>query len=364
MLRKPIILILTSRDEIDCESKKIKEAVLKTGTHNVVILSDDQYGSAAKMSRLDKLMDAGKEYQYMLEKKDKSRQVLKDKFRLKSLSKRVNRINNAVRRYRPEFILTLTPYAHHSAAEAKRRAKFDKQIIYLMPSFTLDKRQYDDATNVFIVENQDIKSELVHNGIYSKNIMTMGLPFEIVKRTPIEIASAKQEFGLPKTKTVFLNVASKKIRDEVFSLLLDQGGIINIVVYCEDPKEIAALRERSSHVPDVTVIIVAKEDLFDEYLSVCDIAITHYDASVIYKCMKLGLPAITFGEGEHTAKEINYLVSKGLVLRAKENIETIALLYKLLQSETAVAIAMAQERWVEFSSLENIANFLVSYIAV
>ena len=84
MYRKRIILILTSRDESDDISQKIAEAIRKIGTHNAVVMSDDKYGSATKLSALDKLMDSGSEYQYLLEKKDKG--VLRDIFKLKSFS--------------------------------------------------------------------------------------------------------------------------------------------------------------------------------------------------------------------------------------------------------------------------------------
>lgn len=72
MYRKRIILILTSRDESDDISQKIAEAIRKIGTHNAVVMSDDKYGSATKLSALDKLMDSGSEYQYLLEKKTKA----------------------------------------------------------------------------------------------------------------------------------------------------------------------------------------------------------------------------------------------------------------------------------------------------
>lgn len=72
MYRKRIILILTSRDESDGISQKIAEAIRKIGTHNVVVISDDKYGSATKLSAIDRLMDKGSEYQYLLEKRTRA----------------------------------------------------------------------------------------------------------------------------------------------------------------------------------------------------------------------------------------------------------------------------------------------------
>ena len=59
MYRKRIILILTSRDEPDNVSQKLAEAIRKIGTHNVVVMSDDRYGSATKLSALDRLSIVG-----------------------------------------------------------------------------------------------------------------------------------------------------------------------------------------------------------------------------------------------------------------------------------------------------------------
>ena len=42
MHRKPIILILTSRDERAGLSKNLADSIKKIGTHNVVVISDDK----------------------------------------------------------------------------------------------------------------------------------------------------------------------------------------------------------------------------------------------------------------------------------------------------------------------------------
>ena len=112
------------------------------------------------------------------------------------------------------------------------------------------------------------------------------------------------------------------------------------------------------------VVFVPNEDRIDEYISVCDVAVTRYDASVIYKCFKLGIPSIVMGNSEREKTEIEYLVSRGLCLPAKENIEVVGQMYKLLQTDTANEIADNGQKWVEFSSVDNICNFLVSYIGL
>ncbi len=362
MYRKRIILILTSRDESDGISQKIADAIRKIGTHNVVVVSDDKYGSAAKLSALDRLMDSGSEYQYLLEKKDKA--VIKDMFKGKSLSKRVNRINNLIKRFHPEYMLCVTPYAHHCAVDAKRRARFGTQIIYILQSFALPKRVHDDATSVFIVENADVKADLVRQGIKSKDVMVMGLPFEIQKKSKEEIAIKKQEMGLPKSKTVYVNVQNKKQLENVFALLLDQGTIANFAVCVKDERTLETLSATALKSSEAKVSFVKTQEQIDDVLPVCDIAITQYDPATLYKCFKLGVPTIVLKENEHEQADVAYLASNELCLVAKNELEIVGLLYRLLQTEAGEKIAANGEKWVEMSSLENIANFLTAYIAV
>ncbi len=362
MQKKRTILILTSKDEQGAESKRLAEAIKKHGTRNVVIMSDDKYGSANRMSALDRLMDHGSEYQYLLARKDSA--VIRDKFAFKTLSKRVNRINNMIRRFHPEYILCNTPYSHHCAVEAKKRAHFKTQIIYLMHSFTLSKRVHDDTTSVFIVENSDVKVDLVRSGVRSKDVMVMGLPYDIPIKNSVQKLFAKQELGLPKAKTVFVNIQDQKSLDKVFSLLIEQGKIINLVVYCKDAKLRQSLNQRLQKNDLTTVLLVQSEDRVDEYLSVCDILLTGYDVSMLYKSFKLGIVPIVLSNNEHEQADINYLIDHELCLKAKNEIDTVALVYKAFQTEIGERIMQNGPKWVEMSSLDNIASFLVSYIAI
>ncbi len=362
MYRKRIILILTSKDEPIGLSQNLAEEIRKIGTHNVVVMSDDKYGSATKLSALDRLMDEGGEYQYLLERKDKN--AIKDKLKIKPISKRANRINNLIKRFHPEYILCLTPYAHHCAIDAKRRAKFNTQIIYMVQTFTLSKRPHDDQTDVYIVENVDVKSELVRNGIHSKDIMVMGMPFDIECLHPDQITLKKRELGLPKVKTVYVNIHNKKTLQKVFSLLLDQGEIANLVVNCSDVKLLETLSSMSVKVPSTKVVFITKHEQADECMQVCDVAITQYDVATLYKCFKLGIPSIVLSQNEHEQSDVDYLVSHGLCLKAKDNLDVVGLLYRLLQTDACYKIADEGKKWVEYSSVANIANFLSAYIAV
>lgn len=357
MQRKPIILILTSRDEKANISEQIAESIRKVGTHNVVILGDDKYGSAQKITKLDRLLNLREEYQQILADKAKKKQV--GSKRKKGIH---NRISNAIKRYRPELVLAVTPYSYYVLTEAKKKTGFKTSIFYIMPYFVLDKQTYDEVDTTFIVENQDVKSALVGQGVPSKRILTMGLPYEIDKKTPIEISALKQELGLPKTLSIFLNAGKKDGVNELFRLLLDQGNIINTVVYAGDNKLSAELRSVADSYKANNVVVSQKPEQFDEYLTACDVVVTKHDISTIYKAFKLGKPVIVLSTGEHSNREIEYLVHHGLVMHARENIEIVGLMYRLIETGVAATYVRAGEKWVEDANIENITNYLVSYM--
>lgn len=356
MQRKPIILILTSRDEKANISQQLAQSIRKVGTHNVVIIGDDKYGSAQKITKLDRLLNLKEEYQQVLAEKAKKKKVGGKR------RGRDTRIANAIKRYRPELVLAVTPYAYYVLTEAKKKTGFESSIFYIMPYFVLDKQTYDEVDTTFIVENQDVKSALVGQGVPSKRVLTMGLPYEIDKKTPIEISAMKQELGLPKTLSIFLNAGKKNGVNELFRLLLDQGNVINTVVYAGDNKLSAELRVLADSYKANNVVISQKAEQFDEYLTACDVVVTKHDIATIYKAFKLGKPVIVLSTGEHSNREIEYLVHHGLVMHARENIEIVGLMYRLIETGVAATYVRAGEKWVESADIENITNYLVSYM--
>ncbi len=362
MKRKPIILIMTSHEEQSGVARRLADAISATGTHNVVIMGDEKYGAVAKLSILDRLMDAGQEYQYLLERKDRG--VLRDKLKIRKFSKRVTRIGNMLRRFNPEYVLCVTPYAHHCAIEAKKKLHSRVRILYLVMSFTAPKRGADSATDTYIVENADVKAALVRMGVHPKDVMTLGLPFDSVKLDGAERAAAKQELGLPSSKTVYVDIHDKKQLDEVFNLLLDQGNIATLAVRCENAKHRQALSVMAQRVADVNIVFIANKEKLDDFLRVSDIAVTSYDVPLIYKCLKMGIPPIVISNDEFVETDVSYLLSHGLIVRAKEDIEVVGLIYRLLQTDLSEQLVANGQKWTELSSVDEIANFLVTYLGV
>lgn len=362
MKRKPIVIIMTSHEEQSGVSKRLAAAIAAKGTHNVVVIGDEKYGSASKRSLLDRLMDTGQEYQYLLESKDRG--VIRDKMKIRKFSKRVNRIGNMLRRFNPEYVLCVTPYAHHCAVEAKKRLHSRVKLLYLCISFTAPKREADSATDAYIVENVDVKAALVKMGVHPKDVIVLGLPFDIRRPDALEQAYLKQELGLPMSKTIFVSIQNKEQLKKVFSLLLEQGDIATLAVRCENAKFRQALSVLATNVPDVNIVFIATKEKADDFLRASDVAVLSYDVPTLYKCMKLGVAPLVIADDEHTEQDISYLLDNGLIARAKDEIEMIGLVYKLLQTDMATQIVANGLKRTESDSLESITEFLVTYIDV
>lgn len=129
-----------------------------------------------------------------------------------------------------------------------------------------------------------------------------GASFDAPRVTPAETEDGKQELGLPRTPTVFVNAGGKDAV-EILGLLADQGDIINIACYAEDVKLLAALRTRADRAETRSnVVLITRKDMFREYLLMSDIVITRFEPSVVYTCFKAGKPVIAFGKGAEEEK--------------------------------------------------------------
>jgi hypothetical protein len=49
-------------------------------------------------------------------------------------------------------------------------------------------------------------------------------------------------------------------------------------------------------------------------------------------------------------------------MHARENIEIVGLMYRLIETGVAATYVRAGEKWVENADIENITNYLVSYM--
>ena len=354
--RKPIILIVTSHDELGHVAETLANAIKVNGTHNVVIISDDKYAGYGKkrtgFNLNDKIFSVYE--RYLENKENKDKQSGKNK-----VKGRIRRIRNAVLRFNPSCIVTITPKAHFIVCETKKQVKFACPIIDIVNSFTLKKNYVNDETSAYIVDNQEEKQALVQLGVTPKNVLVMGLPYVAEQRTPLEVESLKQDLGLPKLTTVLAYFRGMKMDTEIFNLLIDQGRICNIVAFIPSAQT-PELRKIIDIKKATNLQIVTSQEEIDKYLSVSDIVVTNLDYALIYKSFQQGKPVICYDPKEE--EELSFLLSKGLIMRANEPIDVVDCLYSMLQTNKKDSLINAGYKWVELADVNNIANYIAAYI--
>lgn len=357
MKRKPVVLILTSTDERGGAAGNLAAAIRADGIHNVVVLDERKYGAAPFLPG-----KKGREISFLLEKRRLDAALAAAGLRGKRKGRargRNRRIANAVKRYAPEYVLTVTPYAQAAFSEAKRKRGFEAKSVHCVISFVLPSVNVAAyAADVYLVENAEMKEALAAKGIPSGHIAVTGLPFDADEVTPIEREAGKQELGLPRTPTVFVN-AEGRDAEEILGLVVDQGDIVNVACFADDVSLLGALRKRADEAETRSnVVIVTRKDMFDDYLKMSDIVVTRYEPSVIYRCFKAGKPVIAFGGGGAAERDLAYLDSRKLVMRARSDIDVVALIYKFMQTDTASEYVENGLGRTRMFSIGNTAGFL------
>ncbi|MDD4839223.1 MAG: hypothetical protein PHE93_00940 [Clostridia bacterium] len=358
MKMKPVILILTSNDVSEQIPKQLKQSIEALGEHYVVVFDESHYESKLKFSSAEQLQWLKMNYM----KKREKNGIKSENQKKKEQKGRTNRIRNAVLRFKPSCIVCLSAYSHCIALDSRKKTGFETPILALMPSFTADKAFFDLATDAFIVENADVKAEVVRMGLPARSVVAMGLPIEIEPLSDDGRASLKQEIGLSKSTTVFLNCRDKNDCTEMFDMLLDQGDIINIVAYCPKADTFSELRKLVELKSSDNVLLFDKKANFDEYLSASDIVITYYSIAAIYKSFLLGRAIITFPpKGDMATKDLNYLAKRNLIYCAKDAKDIIMGLYKLIQTDlSADMVKNISERKID-NNISDIAEFIAGF---
>ena len=365
MQRKPVVLILTSSDECGNAAENLAGAIRACGGYNAVVLDEKRYGAKPFRGRLGRLaFDTDR--RRLLSPGAAAAGRLPVRGRARKLFGRNKRVANAVKRYAPEYVLTVTPYAQAAFSEAKRKAGFTVPSVHSVDAFVLPQAELPVyAADIYLVENNEVKDALVARGVPTRHVVVTGLPYDAPYVTPIETEEGKQELGLPKTPTIFVSSAGGRETREILGLIADQGDIVNVVCCVNDVKELPALRARADGAETASnVVLATRKDLFDEYMLMSDVVVTRYDASVIYKCFRAGKPVIAYGLTETERENIEYLVSQDLVMQAKNDIDIVALIYKLISGDLASHYGENGVRRTELYSLQNMANYLTGYISM
>lgn len=351
--KKKMILILTS-DEQSLEVATTLKTLLQTSDNRVIVISDKQYRSKLEYCYIGNKIDRGKYY-------SKEISFIEKKKLLKFFTHRtIKRISNAIYRYEPDLIITLTPFAHYIAIRAKQDFKNEVTIVDYIFRFTLEDRIYNDfVTNKFIVENSTMREQLIKMGVKNKNIANLGFPFKLKKLSNEEIEDIKKKNGIPDTPMICIDIKDQKSVTEIFNMIVDQGKKFNIVINTHNNKFLDSLYRKVAGM-NINVIFTADRNEFDTYLSFANFLVTDFNVVNIYKAFSVDVPIIAVGHESDDINNLKQLEESGLILLATENTKVISYLYDMFQTDIKDKLIKNVDEKMQYISDENIKSYLLS----
>ena len=351
--KKKMILILTSEDQ-SLEVATNLKTLLQNAENRVIIISDKQYRSKLEYCYIGNKIHRGKYY-------SKEISFIEKKKLLKFFMHRtIKRIANAIYRYEPDLIITLTPFAHYIAIRAKQDFKNEVTIVDYIFRFVLEDRIYNDfVTDKFVVENSSMREQLIKMGVKNKNIANLGFPFKLNKLSNEEIEDIKKKNGIPDTPMICIDIKDQKSVTEIFNMIIDQGKKFNIVINTHNNKFLDSLYRKVAGM-NLNVIFTADRSESDTYLSFANFLVTDFNVVNIYKAFSVDVPIIAVGHENDDINNLKQLEESGLVLLATENTKVISYLYDMFQTDIKEKLIKNVTEKMQYISEENIRSYLLS----
>ncbi len=164
-------------------------------------------------------------------------------------NKKEKRISNVLERYNPEVVVVTDHTLLHSLVNAVNTQGNGTKIVVAFDEFTMDKRIVNKHVDLYFVDNMEIKSALIAEGIAEDKIEIIDLPVENKFFVPVEYGAAAKKLNIDTSKKTLL-FSSSYIGDERFIKLIDAISQArfdaNIVFACgKNRKLLALVREKN-----------------------------------------------------------------------------------------------------------------------
>lgn len=354
MIKKSNVLILNSEAAPAAFVATLSGVFKDSETHRVVLLEEDKVRGAAASSLRATTMKVMQKIPgfFRLTAKLKSL-VYSNKSDADSVSYtraaekegrnygKARKIHNAVLRFEPESIVCLTPFDLDLVLKARKHGGFKTNVVAVCSSFTLDPTFFDLGVDAYVVENADVKKDMVALGYPESKVFVCGFPVGMTLPENEELALLRTALGLPMSPSVYLSGGVHGSTDlaDVCNMVIDQGEVVNVVVPSILDDNLTKKMRKSADLKKSAgcKFLTAGENAGNYFLS-SDLVMTTYDTTLIYKAVKLHKPVVLFGMSTALEKnDAEYLESKGLVFYARTNPESICCLYDYLENKLSVA---------------------------
>ncbi len=265
--------------------------------------------------------------------------VLKKTQRMREMIHRLNtgKMKTLLEEFKPDAIVCTQAFPCGMIADYKKASGLDIPLVGVLTDFAPHSYWVYDNVTRYIVPSEETGKKLIENGIDPARIAPFGIPIdpkfaashdrdEILKRTAlgrdsrrILIMGGTQGLG--------------PIREMV--ALLDRSPLnIEIIVATGTNRRLyRALKRRARHLQKKNLLLQYATNI-DEFMEISDIIMTKPGGITAAEALAKGLPMLIVSPlpGQE-AMNTNYLLQKGVALKASSPQDAVILLEELLYNE-------------------------------
>lgn len=239
---------------------------------------------------------------------------------------RFRKVDNILSRFAPDMVLCFTPKAHNKAIEAKQRLGMSGVAVYaVITDYALDKAYINYQSDGYCVQNENVRGELLANGVEDGKVHVVGMPFDsarVLEYDGREVAEAMMID--PSVPTVTLDggrygVATLK---DAFAALADYSDRLNLVVLTGGSKSVLSFVRSYVKAKGLNKNIYVVEKVTDMWkiYDITDVLVTAPTIVTIYEACAKNIPCVLIKPiNQLDAENAEFLVSGKIAQRGNKD---------------------------------------------
>lgn len=273
------------------------------------------------------------------------------------------RMRKLYQKYQPDLIVFTHPFPCCAAGYLKANGQLAKPLAAVITDFSFHQMWLHSAIDSYFVANNEIKEELVHNGIAANCIHVTGIPIAAKFAEAINPVLRR----IPEIPTILImggGLGLGAVEEAVINLLQAERQLKIIVLTGKNNnllKKILDLRPDNFH----QVIGIGYTERVHEIMSTATFLITKPGGLTCSEALAMNLPMLLLkplpGQEEENA---DYLVHQGVALRIG-NVSSIAGITDSLLAEQGILNLMHQraQKIKKVDAAGTVTNILMENLA-
>ena len=235
---------------------------------------------------------------------------------------RFRKVDNILARFDPDVVLCFTPKAHNKAIEAKQRLGMKETAVYaFITDYALNKAYINYQSDGYLVQNDNVRGELLANNVAEGKIHVVGMPFDSARVLEYDRGEVAEAMGIDTSlPTVTLDggrygVATLK---DAFAALADYSDRLNLVVLTGGSKSILGFVKsyvKAKGIDKNVYVIEQVTDMWKIY-DITDVLVTAPTIVTIYEACIKNIPCVLIKPiNVHDSENAEYIAAGQLAQR-------------------------------------------------